>query len=516
MARVGDQLSVGIALALTLWPPTHASGQLVDPLDGLPALIDSVRSAWQVPGVAVAVVRNGAVVFSSGFGFSDLAAQLPVTPQTVFSIGSATKAFTAMTAALLVDEGTLDLDAPLSQLVPDFHLSDPCAERRATMRDLLGHRAGFPGYLDYVWFLSDLGRDEIFSQLGSLQTGTAFRNAFQYSNVGYLAAGAVMEKVTGVSWERLVTDRILRPLGMGRSGFSVQLTNAEADVALPYRVEGGRPRPVPFVGSLAFDRVAVLGPAGSLRSTLEDMTRWALIHLPGGRGPGHERLVSEAMLAEMHGPQTAIRDSGYRLAIQADMYGLGWALSDYRGHRVVQHGGNIEGFSALVSLMPDLDLGVVVLSNSMNLLGHVVSRNVYDRFLGMDQTDWDTPLRVSYTQMTDAYAQARVPPPPPSESQLPGSLEQLTGAYKHPAFGTVHVSASNDTLNLEFASGLRSKMVPTAPSSFWGTTDEFYLPQLRARFLPTNGRSPTELRLSFGPGTGEVIFRRSPAGNGGQ
>jgi len=514
VAGVAGRLGVGLVLVFTVWPENQASGQSAYPLDGLPALIDSVRSAWRAPGVAVAVVKNGDVVFSGGFGFRDLEGRLPVTSQTVFSIGSTTKAFTAMAAALLVDDGTLDLDEPLYRLVSDFHLSDPCAERRATLRDLLGHRTGFPGYLDNIWFLSDLGRDEIFSQLESLQIGTAFRDTFQYSNVGYLAAGAVMEEVTGVSWESLVTDRILSPLGMNRSGFSLPRPDPGTDVALPYRVEGGRQRPVPFVGSLAFQRVAVLGPAGSLTSTLEDMTRWALVHLPGGRRPGRERLVSEAMPAEMHAPQTAIRDPGYRMAIQADMYGLGWALSDYRGHRVIQHGGNIEGFSSLVSLMPDLDLGVVVLSNSMNLLGHVVSRNVYDRFLGEEQTDWDTPLRTLYDQMTDAYAQARVPPPQ-EEPEPPGSLERLTGAYRHPAFGTVHVSARNDSLNLEFASGLRSRMVPTARSSFWGTTDEFYVPQLRARFLSTDEGDSTELRLSFGPGMGELIFRRAPAEDAG-
>jgi hypothetical protein len=172
----------------------------------------------------------------------------------------------------------------------------------------------------------------------------------------------------------------------------------------------------------------------------------------------------------------------------------------------VHHGGNIEGFSSLVSLMPDQNLGVVVLSNSLNLLGYVVSRNVYDRFLETAEADWNTPLRGLYAQVSAAFAQARVPPEVAGEVPEP-SRESLAGEYRHPAFGTVRVVVEADALELEFASGLRSKLLFMG-DSFWGTTSAFYLPQISVRFAALDAAGPTELRLSFGSGTGEVTFKR--------
>lgn len=487
----------------------RVSCQSPDPLDGFAELVDSLRTNWRTRGVAVAVVKDGEVIFSEGFGYRDLETHLPVTSQTVFSIGSVTKSFTALAAALLVDDGSLALDTPILQMVSDFALLDECAKSRGTMRDLLSHRMGFSAYLDHVWLLGDLSRSELFARLHSVGTTAGFRERFQYSNVGYATAGTVIERLSGVRWETFVADRILLPLGMKRSGFSLPDLNQQADVALPYRVEDGWPVRVPFVGSIAFERVEVVGPAGSLRSTADDLAQWALLHLPGGPATAGRGLVSDTMLRELHAPQNAVRDPGYRLMIQADVYGFGWALSHYRGHRVVSHGGNIEGFSALVSLLPDLDLGVVVLSNTLDFLGYVLSRNVYDRFLGEAEMDWDTPMRTLFSQITAANGLVRVPPAPVSDLEIDARLSFFTGSFEHPIFGTVVVTAGDDGLDLTFASGLRSTLLAVGDNSFWGSTDEFYVANIRVLFGGERNGIPEELRIAFAAGAEEFVFRRT-------
>jgi CubicO group peptidase (beta-lactamase class C family) len=466
-----------------------------------------MRLDWQVPGLAVAVVKEESVVFTEGFGFRDVGRRLPVTDQTVFQIGSTTKGFTATVAALLVDDEALDLDEPIVQRVPEFRLFDPYETAQMTLRDLLCHRSGLPPHHDMVWLMRRMERDELFRNIHTLEAGYPFRSDLNYSNLGYALAGTVLERLVGMSWECLVRERILEPLGMDRTGFGAPGGGTPAEVALAYRVVDGEPVHVPFSGTVAFENSALIGPAGSMHSTISDLSSWLRLQLGRGIFQGR-RLVSEASLAEVHAPQMAIRNPGYRMLTQADPYGLGWTLSHYRGHRVVAHGGNIEGFSAMVSFLPELDLGVAVLSNTLDFLGHVISRNVYDRFLASDQRDCSTELKALFGQYKELMEAARMPPVPEQDAPSALPYSAYEGIYDNPVFGPVSVMVSDGSLKLVFHSGLGSDLHHIRQGEFKGTTRELYLPSFEVAFPERGNGRVTKLILTLQPGTRGLGFQR--------
>ena len=211
------------------------------------------------------------------------------------------------------------------------------------------------------------------------------------------------------------------------------------DQALPYRIVEDEVITIPFNGTLAFDNAETIGPAGSIKSCVEDMVCWLLLHLNQGMA-GNKRIVSKEMLTEMHRPQMVIRNPGCSTIMQSEIYGLGWAISDYRGYRVINHGGNIEGFSALISLMPEIKTGIVVLTNSMNLMCYVLSRNVYDRLLGLDHIDWNTHFRMLYSQIEQMYASSAVNHKADTASITHPLLHLYIGKYTNPAFGQVEIT----------------------------------------------------------------------------
>ncbi|UCG84897.1 MAG: serine hydrolase, partial [Gemmatimonadota bacterium] len=396
----------------------------------------------------------------------------------------------------------------LIERVPDFRLFDEYATMHANIRDLLTHRTGLSPHYDLVWLLSPTSREESFKRLKYLEPSSGFRDQFLYSNLAYLAAGTAVERLSGMSWEVIVEQRILLPLGMDHTGFTVPDSMLVGDVALPYVLVDGEPVQVPISKSVVFESVEEMGPSGGINSNVEDMARWVLLHLGQGSFRGN-RLVSEAMLAEMHGPQMAIRSHYCRILAQADAYGLGWYVGDYRGHRVVSHGGNIPGFSAMVSFMPDLDVGVVVLSNSLDLLGHVISREVYDRFIsGERASDWNDYFRAFYSQVEGANANARHIPRPDPEVPPPLALSSYAGEYRHLAFGPVKVEVGNGEMVLEFDSGLRSHLHHVRFNEFKGTTSEFYVPSIYVAFEVGSQGAVEALSMSVQPGTADFVFRR--------
>ncbi len=240
--------------------------------------------------MAVGVVKDGEVVYAKGFGYRDVENQLPVTSKTLFAIGSSTKAFTAMAVGMLVDDGKLDLDTPLIEYMPDFRLYDDYATLHVTPRDLLCHRTGMPGY-DALWILSSRSRDEFYRRLRYLEPNAGFRDVFQYNNLMYMVVGILVGCLGGGSWEEFVAERIFRPLGMKHSNFSVIDSQKADDFPQPYLSLTGEHTKIPF-------RVLdATGPCGSINSTIEDMTKWVMLHLNNGKA-GEKQLVSEASLSE--------------------------------------------------------------------------------------------------------------------------------------------------------------------------------------------------------------------------
>lgn len=406
-------------------------------LNGLGEIIRAQMAAWKVPGAGVAVVAGGEVIFAEGFGVRSIETQAPVTADSVFAIGSSTKAFVTFGLGLLVEEGKLDWDQPLRHYIPEFKMRDVMATERMTARDLVSHRSGLPRH-DLAWYGSSRSRWELFEAIQYLEPSKDFRSYFQYQNFMFMAAGCLIERLSGMTWEAFTQERILKPLGMTSSNFSVNDSQAMGNIALPHEERDEVMQVVPF------RNIDAVGPAGSINSNVVDMAQWMKVHLAKGEFNG-ARLIAEAQLAQMHRPQMVILDMpGLDLVLNQPEfgtmdYGLGWFIQRYRGQRWVHHGGSIDGFSAFVSLLPDADTGVVVLTNlGGSLAGMLLAVHVHDCVLDLPPIDWTARLKPGLDQLMGAakegeakLREARHPDTQPSHT-----LEAYAGEYHHPGYGT--------------------------------------------------------------------------------
>jgi CubicO group peptidase (beta-lactamase class C family) len=413
----------------------------------LRAAIAAEVARFGVPGCGVALVHDGAVVLAEGFGLRDVDAGLPVTDQTLFPIGSSTKAFTSSLIATLVDEGRFDWDTPVVDLLPGFRMHDPVATQHLTPRDMLCHRSGLPRH-DILWYNNTaLSRADVVRRLRHLEPNRGFRQTWQYNNLLYISAGHLAEHLLGCTWEQAVRERLLEPLGMTNTNFSVAESQKSKDHSLPYLEKDGVTRAIPLRG------LDLAGPAGSINSTVADMARWALLNATGGEVDG-TRMLSTAALRELHGPNMVL--AGNELSSVSDLYpetymtayGLGWVLESYRGARIVHHGGNIDGFSAMVSLLPAENLGVVVLTNLNGTPARdVIPYLVYDHVLGLDPLPWGERMRDVHAAAKQGvkaarqHAEAKVRAAPPSHP-----LEDYAGEYAHPGYGPFRFTITDGAL----------------------------------------------------------------------
>jgi CubicO group peptidase (beta-lactamase class C family) len=407
--------------------------------------VTGVLDRWKAPGLAVAIARGGEIVLLDGYGLRDVARGLPVTTRTLFAIGSATKAFTTMCLALLADEGKLDWDAPVRTYLPWFALHDPVAGERMTPRDLVTHRSGLPRH-DGVWYGGAGSRRELVERLRYLAPNTDFRTVWQYQNLMYLTAGFLAGEIAGREWEAFVQERLFDRLGMGGSNFSVARSQEADDAARPYREKDGKAEEVPFRD------IDVAGPAGSINSNIEDMAKWLLLQVNRGRHEG-EAIVSEGQIAQMQAPQMVIPDPGKYAELSPPSYGLGWFVQSYRGQTVVHHGGNIDGFSALVSLLPREEIGVVVLTNLNGVpIPEIVAYHVYDRLLGLPEIGWNDRFFADHEEYERASDRGkekaetdRVKGTQPSHP-----LDAYVGEYEHPGYGVATVERQDECLAIRF------------------------------------------------------------------
>ncbi|PRP90831.1 Beta-lactamase precursor [Enhygromyxa salina] len=332
--------------------PDPQQAELEARLAYLEARLEEARVNAHVPGMAIAIVKNDELIYAHGFGVSDLDANTPVTPETVFAIGSATKAFTSTLVAMLVDEGKMGWDDPVTRHLPDFELQIDAADDAAavTIRDLLAHRTGF-ARMGVLWAANTIARAQVLSYATKALPVAPFRKEFHYNNVTYMAAGEASAKAAGRSWEQLVQTRLLEPLEMTHT--SLDYAAAQADPALSSgytwrdELETFEPAPMRDLGAIA--------PAGSINSSVLDMAKWLRFQLNGGEFEG-QRLVSAAALAQTRSAQIEI-------APGVVDYGMGWMLHEWQGQALVEHGGNIDGFAASVAMLPDEGLGMVLLTN---------------------------------------------------------------------------------------------------------------------------------------------------------
>ncbi|HLG63539.1 MAG TPA: serine hydrolase [Ktedonosporobacter sp.] len=421
---------------------------------GIDDTVASWLSAWKVPGLALAVVKDGEMVFARGFGKRDLTGGEAVTPQTIFAIGSSSKAFTAASLAMLVDEGKLNWDRPVREYIPFFKLYDTVASERITPRDLLIHNSGLPRH-DLAWYRSSRSRKELVEGLRYLEPSKDFRSTWQYQNMMYATAGYLVECVSGLSWEDFVQQRIFAPLGMSNS--YVNDTSARehtTNYSLPYREKDGEIQQIPF-----YSHWQALGPAGSIHSNVEDLCKWLLLHLNKGK-VGDRQLISEGQMTQLHSPQMAGVD---RELITLDpkklpeifysSYAMGWVVTSYRGNVLLHHGGSIGGFHALVAFMPNNNIGVAVLTNThTSMLETVAVYHMLDLLLGVEPADWHGRHIQIYQGLMDAMKKGkeelhagRVPDTRPSHD-----LSAYTGTFEHGGYGRVLIELEGEQLKIEY------------------------------------------------------------------
>src|SRR6516162_8964618 len=397
-------------------------------------------AAWEVPGCAVAAVGDGRIRLAAGWGQRDLATKLPVTSDTLFAIGSTTKAFTAATVSAVVDDGLLEWERPLRDYVPELRLADPVVTDRLTVVDLLSHRSGLPRH-DMVWLgHPSRSRAEIVCRLRFLLLSKDLRQAFQYCNLGYLLAGHTVEVLGGTPWEDFLRTRLLTPLGMGRSTLSVDDMTADPDHATAYERRQGVVVPVPQ------RPVTALAPAGALNSCASDMARWLLAQLGGGQVDGRV-VMSPDTVARQHAPHIVLPEDRTFPASTRHAYGLGWLIGRYRDHRLLEHGGGIDGFQTECMLLPDDGIGVAVMTNtSSSAMAPVVAYRVLDELLGLEPLDWFSSFKDRFATLLAGMREARgarrvVPDAPP-----PRPLDAYAGEYEHPGYGRLIIAIEGGTL----------------------------------------------------------------------
>ncbi|MET0622651.1 MAG: serine hydrolase [Pyrinomonadaceae bacterium] len=355
-----------------------ATADLAARLAAVEKAVEEQRQKLGIPGLSLVIVKDDRVIYMKGLGHKDFERKVPVTPDTLFAIGSSSKAFTAMLVAMAADAGKLSLDDPPKKFLPYFKLQDPEADAKITLRDLLAHSSGL-NRTDLAWVSGTLNREEIIRVAANAKPTAKLREKFQYQNVMYAAAGEVVGRVEGSTWESLIAERIFKPLGMKSSNTSVSEMQKARDYSFGYVYEEGtkETRRVPTRD------LPAIAPAGAINSNARDMAQWLRLMLGGGVFEG-KRLVSEKGFEELVKPQTVVQGTV--------SYGLGWFLRDWKGHKVVEHGGNIDGFNAQVALMPDQRLGFVMLTNvSASPLPASAMNTVWTHLVGDPETPKQAP-----------------------------------------------------------------------------------------------------------------------------
>jgi CubicO group peptidase (beta-lactamase class C family) len=423
--------------------------------ESIDAIAEKARKTFDVPGLAVAVVKDGQTVFAKGFGVRKLGEPAPVTENTLFGIASNTKAFTSAALAMLVDEGKLHWTDRVIDYLPAFQMADPYVTREMRVRDLLVHSSGLAlGAGDLMFFpASDLSSDEIVKRLRYVPLDTSFRSAYAYDNVLYLVAGKVIEAVSGKPWTVFIKERIFSPLAMSTSKTSIRDIKPGDDFAAPHAHVDGVLKPI---------RPDVLdnnGPAGAIQSSVAEMSKWVAMQLNTGEIPGGKRMFSAARSKEMWSAITPIPIGEPPPGLAAfktnfSAYGLGWGLRDYRGYKLVSHTGGLSGMVSQVMMVPELKLGVIVLTNQESGGAFSsVTLAILDQYMKAPPTDWvaafDAAAKQREKNAADVVKKAGAKRNAASKPSL--TFTAYAGRYRDPWYGDVSINEEAGKLVMHFS-----------------------------------------------------------------
>jgi CubicO group peptidase (beta-lactamase class C family) len=424
------------------------------PPKDLDAYVESVQKEFEVPGIALAIVKDGKVVVAKGYGVRKLGESARVDDRTLFGIASNTKAFTGTALGILVEEGKLEWDAPVIRYLPWFQLSDPYVTRELTIRDLLVHRSGLGlGAGDLLWWPSSTyNRKEIAKRLQFIPLVKSFRSAYAYDNVLYLIAGEVIEAVSGETWEQFVASHILSKVGMTDSNVRHSDAAGGGNVAATHAEIDGKVRPIsPFTSDNT-------NPAGGVNASARDIAKWMIVQLDSGRVADGTRLFSPRTTVQLWSivtPTPSGNPPPELAALRANFngYALGFGVRDYRGYKLVQHTGGLPGYVSKVAMIPELKLGVAVLTNQES--GEAfesITYYVLDHFLGVSRTNWLGAFKTLHARIDSMTArmEKEIAAKRDSTSRPPLPLASYAGTYNDPWYGDVTISLESGNLVIRF------------------------------------------------------------------
>ena len=423
-------------------------------LAGLDTFVQKVLKDRHAPGVTIAVVEKNKVLFVGGFGYGNYEKKLPVTENTLFAIGSCTKAFTAAMLGMLEKEGLVDLDKPVRDYLPELKFKDEYNNAHVTLRDMMCHRTGLPRH-DLSWYGSTASRSELLKRIQYMESSAELRARYQYNNFMFMAQGMVIEKLTGKSWEENLRERIFKPLGMNNSNMSVIDLEKVADRYLAYTLKNDT-----TVLAIPYRNIDAIGPAGSINSSAKDMANWLITWINDGKFNGKEIFPAsyrnQAITVQMPtgGGLPGLENPDVHLG----GYGLAWGMTSYRSHYRVEHGGGIDGFITTTCFFPSDSIGIFV-SSSQGAVSTIVRNWIADRLLKLPYFNWSK-------QQLDALAKAKAGPKPQNKDSInrkPGTKplhtkNEYTGVYENKGYGQAKIFLENDTLWLDYnEAGLKTK-----------------------------------------------------------
>lgn len=419
-------------------------------LDSLNNYIENALKEWKVPGLAIAVVQNDSVILAKGFGVKDINKNDKVDENTLFAIASNTKAYTAAAIAVLVDEGKISLDDPVRKYLPYFELYNPYVSEQMKIRDLLCHRTGLETFSgDLVWYGTNYSKEEVVRRAKFLKPVYGFREHYGYSNIMYIAAGLIIEKVTGKSWEDFITEKFLNPLGMKRTLTSVKQLDNTTNIAQPHTDYNGKIISIPY---LNWDNVA---PAGSLISSAKDESQWIKLQLHRGT-LNNVKYFSADMSREMWSPHTieAISKGQEKRfpSMHFSTYGLGWGMFDYHGKKIVSHSGGYDGMISYTALIPEENIGFVIMTNCNSSLYYPLTYKILDLFLSNENIDWchNIFVKIENGKKADADEKIKDEQERIKNTNPSLNLNDYAGIYNSELYGKAEVTVQNNALVVQF------------------------------------------------------------------
>ncbi len=421
-----------------------------DKLAGIDPLLNEILKTWNAPGFAVAVVYKKELVYAKGFGYRDYEQKLPMDENTLLAIGSCSKAFTAAALGVLSDKGKLKLDDSPRKYLPELVFFNDELNSKVTIKDMMCHRTGLPRH-DFSWYLFPTdSQDSLIQRIKYQEPFTGLREQWYYNNFMYLAQGVIGEKITGKSWEENISEMFFEPLGMKRSNFTIEDLVKDGNRALGYDLKNDS-----LIEVTDYYNIAAMSPAGSINSSVSEMTNWLITWINKGKF-NDQKIIPPTYRDEAISPQMIVK-SGLPDAEHPDIhfatYGYGWMQRSYKGHYMVEHGGNIDGFSASTSFFPSDSLGIVVLANqNASLVPSVVRNTIADRMLDLGKTDWNRELNKSRREAMEKQKEAEKQAASSKQEGTNPShiLQDFTGEYSNPGYGKFEIRLENDSLIAHF------------------------------------------------------------------